>query len=91
MKTTDNEDANFYNDYSEVIKGILDEFDNELGRVATFNDFIEKHIRLNGYETTKSDFNDLADSWKTSGRPYNAEDTYFKYFIDNDFNTIIPQ
>lgn len=77
--------------FDEVIKEILKEFDEELGKTATLDDFIEKHIRLNSYESTKNDFKDLVDTWKASGRLYNAEDTYFKYFINNDFNSIIPQ
>lgn len=91
MNITENEDTNPNESYQAVIKQILKEFDDELGRLATFNDFIEKHIRLNGYETTKNDYSDLLDTWKSTGRDYNADDTFCKYFINTETNKIIPQ
>jgi hypothetical protein len=64
----------------ELVNKAIKELDTKLDKESTFDDFIESYIKGRSYKEIEDKFNYLSDVWALTGRKYDANKTYNKYF-----------
>lgn len=68
----------------ELVNKAVKELDTKLDKESTFDDFIESYIKGRNYKEIEDKFNYLSDVWALTGRKYDANKTYNKYFKSSE-------
>jgi len=69
------------NKASELGNNIISKIENNLGRKANFDDFVQHFIKQSTYKQVEDIFNGLIDLYKSTGRDVeNTQEVYDRYF-----------